>query len=111
MVKTALPLHGAPFQSLVVKSHMPRRVGWGGNSIADEVYDILMNICITLCFVTISYTGKITIDRQMTSFDPNTGIINGYFAFQKFNERLGEGLQSALSSQTTGRWLNCFHFC
>ena len=39
------------------------------------------------------------------------GLINGYFAFHKFNERLGQGLQSALSSQTTGRWLNCFHFC
>lgn len=25
-------------------------------------------------------------------FDPNTGIINGYFAFQKFNERFREKL-------------------
>lgn len=34
-------------------------------------------------------------------FDPNTGINSGYFAFQKFKERLG-----ALSSQAAGRWLN-----
>lgn len=40
MVKTALPLHRAPFQSLVGKSH--NLAGWDGvNNTADEVYRYL----------------------------------------------------------------------
>lgn len=35
---------------------------------------------------------KVTMDRRMSFFDANPEIINGYFAFGKRNERLGEEL-------------------
>ena len=54
--------------------------GMGGTILQMKYIDILMNICITLCFVTISYTWKVTIDRQMTSFDPNAGISSVQFS-------------------------------